>query len=825
MRKPILSLLFPAALAVVPTAIAMGVMTLMSPAAQAADAERRAYDIAPGTLDEVLTSFARQAGVLLSFEPSLVAGKASAGLSGEHSPQSGFAALLTGHGIRYRFTAARSVLLEAGADDDALLLAPVRVETDLRRTDDATTERSGSYAARAARTSTRLPLSLRETPQSVSVVTRQMIDDRNFTTLGEAMEEVVGVTNYMAAQGATHYSSRGFVMAGNLIDGMPNAGGIDTGYDPNLAFFDRVEVLRGAAGLVYGAGNPGGVVNLVRKRPLAERAVSATFRLGSWEQEYVELDGSAPLNASGSVRGRAVVTYQDRENFIDAEYVRRPAYYGVVEADLGQRAVVHAGVSSERIDRNSALGLPRYADGGDLQLPRSSRGFAPDWNRVESVIDTVFAGVDVNLGERWDLKLAGTSQKRNLTQAIFTSSGAVNRDTLQGPAYSASWWGIAALPQKNQAIDLAITGRVDALGRTHELVFGGNWAENDWGYGRRVAYRMDAPVLTGTIFDFDPSSVPKPAEQERIDESSQLTTTQSVYAVAKLNLADALKLIAGGRLSSNETQSYMPTSRSAAVKESDVFTPYGGLIFDVSTHWSTYASYTDIFRVQNTLFTAAGERLDPVVGANYEAGVKGEFRDGRLNVALAVFRIDEENRSQPDPNNLAPCAGSPTNGDCYIAEGKVRGEGFETELSGEILPGWEAVAGYAYVKTEYLRDRTRTGEPSGNEGKPFRSTTPEHLFKLWTNYRLPAEWAAWSVGGGVSSQSDTYNESNGVRVAQGGYSIWNARIGYRLDEQWSLALNGNNLTDKTYYQRVGSVSGGNRYGEPRNWAVTLRGNF
>lgn len=370
-----------------------------------------------------------------------------------------------------------------------------------------------------------------------------------------------------------------------------------------------------------------------------------------------------------------------------------------------------------------------------------------------------------------------------------------------------------------------LNGGFDLFGRAHEVALGGSWAENEGGRARTST--GTAPAVTQNIFNFDPWLVPRPALGPwTLAATASTSTTDGIYAVGRFSIADPLKLILGARVSSvtSETKNYV-TDVKTKTEEKNEFTPYGGVVYDFAEHWSAYASYADIFRPQNTSYTANGSSLEPVIGANYELGVKGEFYDGRLNTSFAIFRIEETNRAQADPEHLAPCAGSPTLGDCSVAEGEVRGEGFETEIAGEILPDWQITAGYTYVDTEYLRDRTRTGAASVNEGKSFRTTTPEHLFRVWSDYKLPGELSAWSVGGGVSAQSEIYSLTNNIRYDQSGYAIWSLRAGYKLDEHWSLALNINNLFDKEYYLRLGSVTAGNRYGEPRNTMVTLRGSF
>lgn len=694
---------------------------------------------------------------------------------------------------------------------------------------EATTEGSGSYTTGAMNTAAKLPMSIRETPQTVSVITRQEIEDRNIVTLDEAMETAVGVVSSTANFNRISYTARGFAITDNMIDGIPAVGNAYAGYVPNLAFFDRVEIIRGGAGLTYGGvslvGSAGGTVNLVRKRATADSQISTVVRRGSFNNNYVELDGSSALNESGTLRGRLVASYEDRETFIDLENSRKPAFYGIFTADLGERTTASLGGSIERYDGNFApYGLPRYTDGGDLGLPRSSRGLAPAYNKYYTDVDSLFGEVEHRFNDRWTLKAVANYQEREQGGLTINTTGAVNRATLLGPTYGATSSDSSA-PDERRAADIILSGSFDAFGRVHEVAFGGTWAETENGRSRSAS--GPAPAATQSIFNFDPFLLPRPAlGPATLSATGSTATTSGIYAMTRLSVADPLKVILGARVSTveNETHNFV-TGANTGNKESDVFTPYAGVVYDVSTHWSAYASYADIFRPQNTLFTANGDPLDPVVGANYEVGVKGEHYDGRLNTTLALFRIEETNRSQVDPGNLTPCAGSPTLGDCYIAEGKVRGEGFEAEVAGELLPGWQMTAGYTFVETEYLRDRTRTGAPSANEGKSFRTTTPKHLFRVWTTYQLPGALSQWSVGGGINTQSEIYSLSNNIRYEQEGYTLLNARVGYDLSEHWSLSLNVNNLLDEKYYQRLGTVISGNRYGEPRAVLVGLRGKW
>lgn len=794
-------------------------------------------DIPAQDLNSALLLLTQRAGLQIVYDVDKVAGRRSSVVEGRFTAAEALSQMLVGTGLTFRFTGRNRVTLETApqATDGAVQLGPVRVEgsggsgapaaASVNLTSDrAATEGTNSYTTFSAHTASRLPLAPRETPQSVSVITRQQIEDRNFTTLEDAMEVATGVSSQAAGQNNVTYTTRGFSMADTMIDGMPN--GTYTGFQHNLAFYDRVEIIRGAAGLVFSAASPGGAVNLIRKRPKQEAAVSAVLRRGSWESNYAEIDASVPILSNGKVRARAVVTYEDKENFIDLEWTKRPAFYGIIEADLGPNTRIHFGGTLEADDRNMAAGgLPRYSDGGDLGLPRSSRGFVPAWSEVHTETQSYFGGIEHDFSDRWNLKVNAQQWDISIRHSLAYASGAVDRATLTGPSFGSALYFGDPSPYRYRSADASLTGKIQVFGRDHELVLGATWTENDYA-DRRYYVVYDAPAITSTIFDFDPYSVPFPAAQgPRMPEPGFVNSNIGIFSALRLNVADPLKVILGGRLTSVKSVRHFEDGSTTTAREKDAFTPYAGVIYDFAPDWSVYASYTEIFRVQNTLFTAQGEPLPPVTGANYEAGIKGELYGGRLNVSAAAFRVVESNRSQVDPDNPAPCVGSPTAGDCYIAEGKVRGQGFEAEVSGELLPGLEVIAGYTYVDTKYLRDRANTGAPSANEGQPFRSLTPKHLLKVWARYQLPGDLSAWNIGAGLQAQSRIYNQSGAIGIRQAAYALLSARLGYQFSENWSLAVNVENLLDKTYYQRLGSLASGNRYGTPRSFMATLRASF
>ena len=801
---------------------------------------RSSFDIPALPLGDALRLFMQQSGIQISYASAHGANVRTSAVKGDLAPAAALSQLLAGTGLTYRFTAPTSAILEPApsADASAVQLGPVRVEgaggsTALApsgNSDMLASENTGSYTPLGAVTSSKLPLTLRETPQSVSVVTRQQIEDRNFITIDEAIESSTGMTAQAANLGSLTFYSRGFSMGSSQIDGVMGAGGTTGGYTPNVAMFDRVEIMRGAAGLVAGQGNPGGVVNLVRKRPLAEARYGAVLHAGTWNQLRGEADISLPV--TDWLRVRVIGAYEDRESYIDLVHAKSPMLYGIAEADVTPTTLLFFGASYEEnnVDGFVGGGLPWLSDGRDSRLPRSSRGIAPGWNYFDVDATNVFGSIEQQLGGSWKAK-AQINFQHWLQDYVAPNSAVVapiDVVTGIGSRLGNATTNIATITNivsdtENVSGEVQASGDLYLFGRSHEIGVGASYSRQV-SYGRREAkVLIDAPPQVYATAD--PWAYAEPTFGALIPTGYySRVIQQGLWGVARLNIADPLKVILGARLSNYESGTQANTTAAFVNrKQKGVFTPYGGVTLDLSSNWSAYASYAQIFRVQNSLYQADGSILPPVRGANYELGAKGEYYDGKLNLSFALFRVVETNRSQIDPDNPQPCAASPTGGACYIAEGKVRGQGFETEVSGEVLPGLEMTAGYTYTRNKYLRDSTATGAPSANQGRDFSTITPRHLFRLWANYALPGSLDGLSVGVGINAQSNTSSNYSGYDiVTQKGYALFNARIGYKLNEHVSVALNANNIFDKTYYQRLGAWNSGNRYGDPRSVLLVAR---
>ena len=408
MKYPHARLLKPAAVAIRLSLCALGAVTLPGVVCAAETAATQYYSIPAGSLTAALSAFASASGNALSFDAALVQGRQSGGLDGTYSVAQGFALLLKGSGLQAvpqsnGSYALRPLHNEAGTMElDATTISSQRL--------DPTSEGTNAYAAQAV-TIGKGVHSLRETPQAVSVLTRKYMDDQNINTVDQAMEKTPGIVAYESPMGGKYFYSRGFMMQGQYqYDGVP----LDVGgeyvqansFSGDMALYDRVEVLKGAAGMLKGSGSSTGGVNFVRKRGQATPTTSINLSAGSWDNYRGQVDTGGPLNESGTLRGRAVVALQDRQYFYDVAKRNDQILYGALDYDATPDTTVGLGVAYERLDATPCWhGLPRYSNGKDLKLSRSTC-LGASWNNWESERTTVFADLAHRLNDDWSFKFA-----------------------------------------------------------------------------------------------------------------------------------------------------------------------------------------------------------------------------------------------------------------------------------------------------------------------------------------------------------------------------------------------------------------------------------
>ncbi len=764
-------------------------------AGQGASAQQR-YSIDAGRLETALNRFAVSADIEIAFDAALTSGVQTNGLQGQYSIDEGLQHLLSGTGLAPVRSAESSYRLEERLGEVALSAMKVTGE----RLPYGMTENSDAYTSESA-TIGLGARSVKETPQSVSVLTRERLDDQGTTSLSEAMRNVTGVT--VNEYGPNQYviKSRGYNIDSFLMDGSPvqdagsaweSAGVFDT------ALLDRIEVLRGPAGILHGSGEPSGTINLVRKRALAETQASVNLSAGTDNAYRSVVDVTGSLDSEGRVRGRFVGVYDDKDSFIDHVYSENQIGYGTLEFDLSPETTLSMGVTAQDEEFRPHSGLPAYSDGTLPNVDRSTY-LGSDWDKQTGDAQRYFVELEHRLANGGEITFKANRLDRDASLRK-SSEGILVADQNTGDfAIRQIAWD---LEKQDDYIEAQVSSPFQLAGASHEAVFGASYqnseASNEWVYG-------DPQYLPQNLFD--PSNNRTESGFDGTPGRTEINIEQHAsYGQFRFNILDDFTLALGGRINWWETNNFL--GGEASGDDGTEFIPYAGLLYRLNEELNLYTSYTGIFAPQTAVGTD-GNPIKPRKGEQYEAGIKGSYAEGNLNWHATVFRIEDTNRAYTDPDNPG----------FSIPIGEAKSEGFELEVSGQLLPRWDLSAGYAYTQTEFIKD-------ANSEGLTLSPDTPEHNFNLWSRYRFSANPnQGWRIGAGVNIYSGIYAESSDVRTEQGGYTTVSALVGYQINENLDISLNGNNLTDKEYYSTVRGGTKHNYYGAPRNFMMTMKYDF
>ncbi|BBD79933.1 outer membrane receptor for ferric coprogen and ferric-rhodotorulic acid [Aerosticca soli] len=680
-----------------------------------------------------------------------------------------------------------------GTDEDITRLSAVNVTsqaTDLQAVDTG---------------ATRLPLTIRETPQSVSVISRQTLDDFALNDINAVLDRTTGVTVDRVETDRTEYIARGFEISNFLVDGlgMPFTDNIQNG-SLDTSVYERIEVLRGANGLLSFTGNPSATVNFIRKRPTAEAQGSVGIELGSWADHRAQADLSGPLNASRSVRGRLVAADEESDSYLDRYHRRIKVIDGIVEADLRPGSTLSAGITGQKSKPRGVMwgALPLYyTDGTPTHYDRST-STAADWSYWNVSDVRSFVEFNQDLGHEWTLKSA--LDYRRITQEgdLFYVYGTPDRLTGRGLYSYPSRYGSA---EKQYVGDVYASGPFELGGQRHELVVGANWARSDVSQLSRYAFGsigLPLPPLEDWTGDF-----PRPDfDQGYTGRAHFRNERQSGYVTVRWSLGDTLKLITGSALTHVSADGANYGVPHVYNHTDD--TPFIGAVYDFAPHYSLYASYAKLFNPQNQ--TDVNNRvLDPVTGANLEAGIKGAWYDDRLNATFALFRTRQDNLADYAGHSLA------TNQDYYRGIDAIA-KGYEFEISGQLSDDWRLSGGYTQLGIV---------DPDGHN---VRTYVPRRTLRLLSTWRLPA--TGLKFGTALRWQDDIRRDqaaqtADGQEIfsRQGSYLVLDLMAGYDFAPGWNATLNIDNVTDRKYLVSLYETQ--SFYAAPRSYRLDLTYRF
>ncbi|MDQ8202584.1 TonB-dependent siderophore receptor [Pelagicoccus sp. SDUM812003] len=660
---------------------------------------------------------------------------------------------------------------------------------------------------------TRLPLSERETPQSISLIDSSRLEHESMFSMDDVMRNVTGVNVSLYDTQRPLYFSRGFQITDFQVDGIPTYSN-DTNQEYDTALYQRVEILRGANGLFSGSGEPSGTVNFHRKQ--AERSFAASVRqtVGSWDYYRTEVDVNTPLSSEGQYRGRVVAAYTDRDSFRDRYHEDKLALLATFTGDITDTTSLTFGYQTQDNDPTASVWgtIPYFsADGSTSDLPHTTN-FATNWAKWQRESNTAFVNLEQQFGSDWQLKAAynhttGDVVSKSVYQNTYGGSW-LDKEDGSGVMLSGTYWDGDDV---RDSLDLYTNGVFRLFEREHDLVFGASYSEyegvsrnNDagytWTYFIPNFYTWDgsAPELTFNYLD-----------SYTIEQTEQL----GVYASTRLRLTDSLSAILGGRISNWDTKEFqrdidgVVTSVSSEYDVDGEFTPYIGFTYDLNQNTTLYASYTSIFEPQSYV-DENGAILDPVEGTNLEVGIKSSFADGRATFTAALFEASQDNYAVRDPSYIDPL---PNGKYVYYGVDGTKSEGVELQLSGQVNQDWSVIFGYT------LNDTSR------HETDLIWTNLPKHLFQFSSHYQFPGKWRRLAIGGGLTWQSEiqgssTHPTEGSAIVTQDAYALANIHLNYEFNENFSATLSAKNAFDEIYLANLDYPN----YGEPRNVIFSLK---
>ncbi|MCH1921052.1 TonB-dependent siderophore receptor [Shewanella sp. A3A] len=658
-------------------------------------------------------------------------------------------------------------------------------------------------------TATGLGLTLKETPQSVSIMTEQQIIDLGLGSLTDVVNSAAGVSSRAYDSSRNSFSSRGFSIDNYQIDGVPVQwdGGSSAGEtQTDTALYERVEIVRGATGLLTGAGQPSASINLVRKHADSQVLSGyASVSASRWDTYRGEVDVSNALNESGSVRGRTVLVYEDGDSYVDYAGNKKSVIYGVVDADITDNTLLRVGASYQDNDPTASQwgGLPIfYSDGSRTDWQRSDTVGAK-WTYWATKHKTYFVNLEHQFNQDWQARFNYNRTESSSAMKLLYLAGSPDRDTGLGMTTSPAHYDNERVQDD---FGVRLTGKYSLFGRQHELVLGANHSKQDFDY---FTYSPLSRPAVGNFFEWD-GNIAEPEWSPRAPMQRLTTEQTGYYAATRLSLTDDFKVIAGARVADWERKDLL---NETSFGKDGVVVPYAGALYDLSENYTLYASYTEIFQPQDNL-DVDGNYLDPLTGINYEAGVKSQFLDDALHLTLTVFRTEQENFAVqvldfvPTDEQMV----------AFRAADGVTSKGFEVEVVGDITDNWKISANYTQFDA--------TEENADGASNTVNTRFPSKLFRLFTVYN----WQDFSVGGGVNWEGESYTIVNNAgtqsreKVGQGAYALVNLMARYDITPQLSAQLNIDNLFDKTYYSQIGFYTQ-LAYAEPRNATLTLRYKF
>lgn len=628
------------------------------------------------------------------------------------------------------------------------------------------TGRAQGYLAIDSVTATKTDTPLLDVPQTISVVTREQLDDQSMLSIADVLRYVPGTTVGQGEGNRDQITIRGQnTTADFFLDGVRD----DVQYYRPLYNLERVEVLKGPYALIFGRGGGGGIINRVQKTPQADRFfVGATGSLNSFSSHMAALDLNVPLSAGAAFRVNGI--YEGFESFRDFVDGERFGINPYIAADLGGGWKV--GLSYEYVDddRVPDRGVPSQGN-RPIENARDTFFGVPGINRTTLKAHIAKLRIDGEIAPGLTLSstlLYGDYDK--IYTNVFASSAVDANGTVALSAYTDPTKRQNLIVQSNLVWD-ADFGAVGS-----KLLLGVEYGDQDT-RNRRSDGTLSAPRVS-VIAPVYPTVAFTTLSRDRRSDVRFF----SAYAQDQLSIGDHVELIAGLRYDRFEIKGidFIPAVDRPFGRTDEKVSPRVGVILKPVEALSIYGSYSRSFLPRSgeqfLVLSTSDEDLAPEKFTNYEAGVKWAIRPD-LTATLSIFQLDRTNATTPDPNNPA----------VSIVAGRTRTRGVELGVAGNILPGWQVSGGYSYQDAK-LRDNASVR----------LAQVPKHQFALWNRYNFNPNVG---IGLGITHQSGQFaairTSANTTRIPA--FTRVDAALFYTLSDRFDVQVNIENLLDDAYF--------------------------
>lgn len=653
----------------------------------------------------------------------------------------------------------------------------------------------GKRANRISKGATGLAIAIKDTPQTISIIGKEQISDFATSGSNDALAMGTGLNVAQYETNRASYTARGFDVQLTQIDGigMTNDWGTVTGQQDTF-LFEKIELIRGANGLLTGVGNASGTINYVRKRPKNTDGGEFNISAGDYSLIRANIDYNKVITSDGRWSGRLIGAVEDKESYLRALHDNRKVIYGIIDGQIGERGVLTLGATYQENQQKSpmwgALGLLR-ADGSQAQFDVSA-STSQDWTFWNTDSISAFAEYTHKLSDNWESKLSYNYRKGNEEAKILYAFGALNADNTG--LFGWPYYGITET--ENNFYDAQINGKYNLFGRQHSLIAGISHSSQEFATDLKAYDTSKYQFLPFPAFPYAGNVYPEPVWGAQTPSTAGEQKLTRLYFASRLNIADKLKAIIGAnavKLAREGSSRYGSSVSVTTYPDTKEFSPYLGVTYDITKNILAYASYSDIFQNQDQI-DINKRYLDPTKGVNYEIGVKGEFLDKKLLATIALFSAEQK--------GLATYGGVSSDGTFWYDVADVESKGFEIEATGKLSENTNIVMGYTRL------------ELTGADGKDIYEWVPRSTFNFMINTR-PNFNQKLKLGVGGKWQSDTRNATVG---AQDAYFVANGFASYDVNKNVNLKLNVNNIFDKKHLKTVQYSA---YYAAPRNISVTF----